>query len=153
MPDWRRLIIGEAFALQSRDPNFLRDVFLVIPFLLSTIIAVTAVLGPAHDYRAAMKCAVISLLALLLARERFVLIGASLGFVCLQSLISFVLKHNPIGLAVSILSGVPFLLLIRWLADYKPSYSATKGTTMSTVLVVLVSGVFTFAILHFWIKP
>jgi len=153
LPDWRRLIIGEAFALQSRDPNFLRDVFLVIPFLLSTIIAVTAVLGPAHDYRAAMKCAVISLLALLLARERFVLIGASLGFVCLQSLISFVLKHNPIGLAVSILSGVPFLLLIRWLADYKPSYSATKGTTMSTVLVVLVSGVFTFAILHFWIKP
>ncbi len=153
MPDWRRLIIGDAFALQSRDPNFLRDVFLVIPFLLSTIIAVTAVLGPAHDYRAAMKRAVISLLALLLARERFVLIGASPGFVCLQSLISFVLKHNPIGLAVSILSGVPFLLLIRWLADYKPSYSVTKGTTMSTVLVVLVSGVFTFAILHFWIKP
>jgi hypothetical protein len=153
LPDWRRLIIGDAFALQSRDPNFLRDVFLVIPFLLSTIIAVTSVLGPVHDYRAAMKCAVISLLALLLARERFVLIGASLGFVCLQSLISFVLKHNPIGLAVSILSGVPFLLLIRWLADYKPSYSVTTGTTMSTVLVVLVSGVFTFAILHFWIKP
>ena len=153
MPDWRRLIIGDAFALQSRDPNFLRDVFLTIPFLLSTIIAVTAALGPAHDYRAAMKCAVISVLAILLARERFVLIGASLGFVCLQSLISFVLKHDPIALAVSILSGVPLLLLIRWLADYKPSYSLEKGTTISTVLVVLVSGAFTFAILHYWIRP
>jgi len=153
LPDWRRLIIGDAFALQSRDPNFFRDVFLVIPFLLSTIIAVTAALGPAHDYRAAMKCAVISLLALLLARERFVLIGASLGFVCLQSLISFVLKHDPIALAVSIVSGVGFLLLIRWLGDYKPSYSVAKGTTISTVLVVLVSGAFTFAILHFWIRP
>ena len=153
MPDWRRLIIGDAFALQSRDPNHLRDVFLTIPFLLCTIMAVTVALGPEHDYRTAMKCAVISLLAILLARERFALIGASLGFVCLQSLISFVLKHDPIALAVSIVSGVGFLLLIRWLGDYKPSYSVAKGTTISTVLVVLVSGAFTFAILHFWIRP
>jgi len=153
LPDWRRLIIGDGFALQSRDPNFLRDVFLTIPFLLCTIIAVTAALGATHDYRAVIKCAVISVLAILLARERFVLIGASLGFVCLQSLVYFVLKHDPIALAVSILSGVPLLLLIRWLADYKPSYSVEKGTTISTVLVVLVSGVFTFAIIHFWIRP
>jgi hypothetical protein len=115
--------------------------------------AVTAALGPAHDYRAAMKCAVVSVLAILFARERFVLIGASLGFVCLQSLISFVLKHDPIALAVSIVSGVAVLLVIRWMGDYKPSYSVTKGTTISTVLVMLVSGVFTFAILHFWIRP
>ena len=153
MRDWRRLIIGDAFALQSRDPNFFRDGFLFIPFLLSTIIAVTAALGPTHDYRVAMKCAVISFLATLLARERFALIGASLGFVCLQSLVSFVLKHDPIALAVSILSGVALLLLIRWLGDYKPSYSVTKGTTISTVLVMLVPGVFTFAILHFWVRP
>lgn len=153
MPDWRRLIIGDAFALQSRDPNHLRDVFLTIPFLLSTIMAVTAALGPAHDYRTAMKCLVISMVAILLARERFALIGATLGFVCVQSLISFVLKHDPIALAVSILTGVPLLLLIRSLADYKPSYSVEKGTTISTVLVVLVSGVFTFAILHFWLRP
>src|SRR5437899_11394364 len=115
--------------------------------------AVTAALGPEHDYRTAMKCAVISLLAVLLARERFALIGASLGFVCLQSLISFVLKHDPIALTVSILSGAPLLLLIRWLPDYKPSYSVEKGTTISTVLVVLVSGAFTFAILRFWVRP
>lgn len=153
MPDWRRLIIGDAFALQSRDPNFSRDSFLVIPFLLPTIMAVTAALGPAHDYRAAMKCAVVSLLAILLARERFVLIAASLGFVCLQTQISFVLKHDPIALAVSILSGVAFLLVVRWVGDYKPSYFVAKGTTISTVLVMLVSGVFTFAILHFWVKP
>jgi len=93
------------------------------------------------------------MVAILLARERFALIGASLGFVCVQSLISFVLKHDPVALAVSILTGVPFLLLIRSLADYKPSYSVEKGTTISTVLVVLVSGVFTFAILHFWLRP
>jgi hypothetical protein len=153
LPDWRRLIIGDAFALQSRDPNFFRDRFLVFPFLLSTIMAVTAALGPAHDYRAAMKCAVVSVLAILLARERLVLIGASLGFVCLQSLISFALKPDPIALAVSIVSGVAVLLVIRWMGDYKPSYSVTKGTTISTVLVMLVSGVFTFAILHFWIRP
>ena len=42
MPDWRRLIIGDAFALQSRDPNFFRGRFLFFPFLLSTIMAVTA---------------------------------------------------------------------------------------------------------------
>jgi hypothetical protein len=59
-------------------------------------------------------------------------------------MISFAMKHDPIALAVSILSGVAFLLLIRWLGDYKPSYSVTKGTTISTVLVMLVSGVFTF---------
>lgn len=82
MPDWKRLIIGDAFALQSRNLNFYRDMFLVVPFLLSTIVAVTSLFGPAHDYRVAMKCGLLSLLAILLARERFVLIGGSLGFVC-----------------------------------------------------------------------
>ena len=153
MPDWKRLIIGDAFALQSRDLNFYRDMFLLIPFLLFTIMAVTSLFGPAHDYRVAMKCAVMSLLAILLAREQFVLILGSLGFVSLQCQISFVLKHDPIALTVSIVSGVAFLLLVRSLRNHKPSYSVAGGTTIATLLVVLASGAFTFAIFHYLVRP
>jgi hypothetical protein len=51
LPNWKRLIVGDAFASPSRNLNFYRDIFLTIPFLLFTLSAVGSLFAPAHDYR------------------------------------------------------------------------------------------------------
>jgi len=155
LPDWKRIIIGDAFVLSSRDPNFYRDLFLTQPFLYFSIAAVTSLVFRANDYRAGIKCAALALLAILLARERFVLLAASLGFVSVQGGISFVLKHDVIGLALSIVAGASFLLLVRFLflSDYKPSYPIPSSGTIVDLVVGLVSLASTVAIFHYWIGP
>lgn len=146
MPDWKRLIVGDAFALDSRIPHFYRDMFLLAPFLLSALVTASGLLGPKHDYLVALKSGLLALLIIALARERLLLVGASLGFVCVQSGISSGLRRDPIALAVSILTGVACLLLFRSLKDYKPSYSFDKDGTIATILVVAAGGVFWFAL-------
>jgi hypothetical protein len=46
MPDWKKIIVGDAFKVSSGGVNQLRDLFLVWPFLLFSIIAVSGLLGP-----------------------------------------------------------------------------------------------------------
>ncbi len=151
MPDWKRIIVGDAFALDSRDKNFYRDIFLFVPFLLFSIMAVSGLFAANHDFLYIGKCGLLSLLAVALMRERLVIVGASLGFVCLQSGVSFVIKRNPIALVVSILSGVACLLLFRSLKDYKPSYSFEKGGTIATLLVMMAGGVCWYAIFRLFV--
>ncbi len=86
-----------------------------------------------------MKFLALSLVTILLARERFILIGGALGFCAVQSGISFVLKHNWIALAVSISSNTLFLLVLRGLRDYTPSYSTPKGIRIADILTGLTS--------------
>jgi hypothetical protein len=147
------LIVGDAFSLDSRDKNFYRDVFLLVPFLLSAIIAGSDLLGTRHDYLVAVKSGLLSLLAVTLARGRLLLIAGSLGFVCVQSGSSFVLKHDPIALTVSILTGVACFLLVGSLKGYKPSYSFEKGGTIATLLVMMAGGVCWFALFRLLVEP
>jgi hypothetical protein len=153
MLDWKRLIVGDAFALESRDKNFYRDMFLFVPFLLFAIQAVSGLLGAKHDYVGAGKCGLLSLLAVALMKERLLLIASSLGFVCVQSGTSFALKRDPVALAVSVLTGVACFLLIRSLRDYKPSYSSEKGGTIASLLVVMAGGVCWFALSRLLFDP
>jgi len=93
----------------------------------------------------------LSLLTLLLARERFALVGSALGFCAVQSGISFALNHELVALAVSILTGIVFLLLIRSLRDYKPSYCWPKGLSIVDLLVGLSSLGLTIALFS-WLR-
>jgi hypothetical protein len=153
LPNWKRLIVGDAFASPSRDLNFYRDLFLTVPFLLFALAAIGSLFAPTHDYRLAIKSAGSSLLALALARERFVLISGSLGFVCVECLGTFLLRHDLIALVVSIATGALFLVVIRSLKGYKPSYSTARGGTIATSVIALVSLGFTIAIFHYWLAP
>ena len=135
MPDWKRVIIGDAFQLPSREFNYYRDLFLIWPFLLFTVAGLVNLFSVGHDHRLGLKCMALSFVTLLLARERFALVGGALGFCAVESGISFALRHEWVALAVSILTGVVFLLLIRSMRDYKPSYRWPKG--LSTVDLVL----------------
>jgi hypothetical protein len=150
VPDWKRVVLGDAFQLSSRDFNYYRDLFLLWPFLLFTIAGLVNLFGVEHDHRVGIKFAALSLATILLARERFVLIGGALGFCAVQSGISFVLKHDRIALAVSISSSTLFLLALRGLKDYKPSYSKPKGIRIADILTGLTSLGLTLALFS-WI--
>lgn len=151
MPDWNRLIVGDAFHLPSRDFNYYRDLFLLWPFLFFTIAALVALFRTGDDHRLGFECAAVSLVIILLARERLILIGGALGFCAVQSGISFALKHDWMALAVSILTGVSFLMLMRTLKDYKPSYRWPAGHNIVQISVGLCSLGLTIALFS-WIS-
>ncbi len=150
MPDCKKVIVGDAFQLPSHDFNFYRDLFLVWPFLLFTLVGLVSLFGVGHDYRDGAKFLALSLVTILMARERFILIGGALGICAVQSLLSFFLRHNWVGLAVAILTGALFLLLIGSLKDYKPSYQWPRSSSIVTALVSLLSLGFSFLVFR-WI--
>ena len=139
VPDWKRVVVGDAFQLPSRDFNYYRDLFLLWPFLLFTIAGLVGLFGVGHDRRVAVKFVALAIVTILLARERLILIGAALGFCAVQSGISFVLKHDWISLAVSVSASTVCLLLLRSLKDYKPSYNRPDGMRIADILTGLTS--------------
>jgi hypothetical protein len=84
MPNWKQVIVGDAFRVPSRDLNFYRDSFLIWPFLLFTIAGLANLFSRGHDHRLGFVFAGLSLLSILLARERLILIGGALGFCTAQ---------------------------------------------------------------------
>jgi hypothetical protein len=150
MPDRKRAILGEAFQLPSHEFNYYRDSFLLWPFLLFTIAGLVNLFGVGHGHRVGVKLIALSLLTILLARERFILIGGALGFCAVQSLLSFFLRHDRVGLAVAIPTGLLLFLLIRSLKGYKPSYGWPRGLSIADLLVGLSSLGLSIAVLN-WI--
>jgi hypothetical protein len=78
MPDWKRIVFGDAFRLPSRNLNYYRDLFLVCPFLLFAVVAVFKLLD--YQWILGAECAGLALAALLLSRERLFLFLGALGF-------------------------------------------------------------------------
>jgi hypothetical protein len=152
VPDWKRLIVGDAFQLSARDFNYYRDLFLLWPFLLFTISGLVSLFSVGHEYRDGAKFAALSLVTILLARERFALIGGALGFCAVQSFLSFFLRHDWKGLAVAIPTGTLFFVLIRSLKDYKPSYQWPSRFGIVDILVGLTSLVLTLALFPWILK-
>ena len=150
MSNWDKVIVGDAFKLPSHNFDFYRDLFLVWPFLLFTIAGLVSLFGVGHYYRDGAKFLALSLVTILLARERFILIGAALGICTVQSLLSFFLRHNWVGLAVAIPTGALFLLLSGSLKNYRPSYQWPRGSSIVTALVSLLSLGFSFLVFR-WI--
>jgi len=135
MPNWKRVIVGDAFRLPSRDLSYDRDLFLLWPFLLFTVAAVADLFRSGQNHVAGFMPWALSGLSILLARERVLLVGAALGICALQSSISFLLKRDWLALAMAILSGTPLHLLIRMLKDYKPSYEWPEGRKILEFLI------------------
>jgi len=151
VPNWKRVLVGDAFQLPSQELNYYRDLFLVWPLLLFTIAGLANLFSVGQDHRLAIRCLAFSLVALLLSRERLILITAALGFCAVQAGISFVLKHEWVALAVSGISAACCLLLIISLKGYKPSYSVRRGHTIVDLLVGLSSLGFTIALFS-WLR-
>jgi hypothetical protein len=77
MPDWKRIVVGDAFRLPSRDINYYRDLFLLCPFILFAVAGIFKLLS--QQWVVGAECLGIALGALLLSRERLLLFLGALG--------------------------------------------------------------------------
>jgi hypothetical protein len=108
--------------LFSRDVNYLRDMALFWPFVLYSIFAVASAFSPG-DRHLALRCAAVAITALLLARERLLLLLVGLGFIAIQCAINLVLHPWNWGVFIAgILTAGPFLVANRYWRKPKLAY-------------------------------
>jgi hypothetical protein len=71
MPNWKRIIVGNAFKPPPGGIDHYRDLFLTWPFLLFSIIAISSPFASDSAHRSyGIKSAVCAVVAILLAKER-----------------------------------------------------------------------------------
>jgi hypothetical protein len=157
MPNWNRIIVGDAFKLPSRQVNYYRDQFLVWPILLFSIIAIVAVVEPKTPAQRAygFKLAACAAIAILLAKERLILIAAGAGFVALRLAVALVITQDwrayLAGLLIS-LGIVSAVLIMR--RNWKPTYeSPGPGKTNVLSLLVGIAGLGAAVGIVFWLRP
>jgi hypothetical protein len=96
--------------LFSRDVNYLRDVALFWPFVFYSIFGVAAAFSPGYR-QFAIRCAVVAIGALLLAKEKLLLFVVGSGFIAIQSAITLVLHSwNSVVFTAGVLTGSTFFL-------------------------------------------
>ena len=152
MPDWKRIIVGDAFALSSRNPNYYRDLFLIAPIFLFSIAGAIHVVGPSQGERiAGLKCLAISGLAILLACERFALVLAVLAFVAVRLFGALLFHWNRSGFLVLLAAVALLILSIPWIRTHKLSYGWPDKEGIASLLVSvssLILTLFVFQWLH-----
>ena len=100
--------------LLGRDLNYLRDVALFWPFVLYLTFAGGFAFSPTGR-TLALKCAAVSITALLLAKERLLLFFVGMGYIASQCAIYLLLhRWNWTAVAVGTLTGAPFLVANRY---------------------------------------
>jgi hypothetical protein len=155
MPNWKRIIIGDAFKVAPGGFNHYRDLFLVWPFLLFSIIAISNIFasGPAERLHA-LRAGLCAVAAILLAKERLPLFMAALFYVAVRLLGALILLHDWKVLLGALLSCALFVVLIRsrTFANWKPSYATEKGQH-SLDIVVTVGGLLFALAIAIWINP
>jgi hypothetical protein len=141
VPDWRKIVVGDAFRLPSRDVNYYRDLFLLCPFLLFAVAGIFKLLD--HQWRVGSESISIAFCALLLARERLLLVFGAVGFCALRFGIVIARTQDWRGY-VGLLVAVTLLLIFgRFAKSYKPSYGWPEGSiaelvvSLSSVLLTL----------------
>jgi hypothetical protein len=150
--DWKRVIVGDAFRLPSKDINVYRDLFLVWPFLLFSVAAITNFLRSGVNHRLGLKFLALAVVCLLLAREKFLLIGGALGFCFFQSQWAFFIKHDIVGLWVGIVTAILLIVFGFALKNYKPKVQYPRGQSIATLLLGLCSFGLTILLIR-WIAP
>jgi hypothetical protein len=132
MPDWKRLVVGDAFRLPSRNFDYYRDLLLASPFLIFAIAGILRLFD--HRWVVGAECIGISVIALSLARERLLLFLGALAFCALRFLIAVVLTQDWRGY-VGFITTVTLLVAFGRLArNHKPSYNWPEGSIVELLL-------------------
>jgi hypothetical protein len=154
MPDWHRIIVGDAFKVSSRSINYYRDLALAPPFLWFSIISILALLSPESPaYRAyGVKLAVCAIVAILLAKERLILITSAVGFVTVRLAIALLFRWNSIAFVAVLVTGGMFFAILRLRRDWTPSYEWPEKMYILDLLVGTASFGLTLA-LAIWMRP
>jgi hypothetical protein len=159
MPDWNRIIVGDAFKASSRDINYYRDLALLWPFLLFSLVAISHLYAPGSPAQRiyGFKSAVCAIAAILLAKERLILFMGGLLYVAVQLTWALRSAHNwtdwrvPLGLLVS--GGLVVVIsAITYRNGWKPRYTWPKKMYILDVLVGVASLGGTIALVR-WMKP
>ena len=132
MPDWKRIVVGEAFRLPSRNINYYLDLFLLCPFLLFAVSGVFRLLS--HQWVVGAECIGIALGALLLARERLILFLGAVGFCTVRFLVAILLTQDWRAYVGLLISGIVLVLFGRLAKNYQPSYGWPEGSVVELVV-------------------
>jgi len=125
--------------LFSRDVNYLRDVALFWPFVISSIVAASAMFSQS-DRQLGLRCAGLAIVALLLARQKLVIFLVALGFCAIQGAWWLVIRPwNWSIFAVTALTGVPFLIANRFWRNPKLAYRLPSEFRLVDALLSVVS--------------
>jgi hypothetical protein len=156
MPDWNRIIVGDAFKPGSRDLNYFRDLFLMWPFMVFSVAAISNLSAPTSSaYRVyGFKLAICAVVAILLAKERLLLFLVALLYVAMRLAVAIIFVHNWEIFTWLFVSGALLFLILRsrMFFNWKPSYVWPKGLR-ALDLIVGVSGLGAALGLGHWMKP
>jgi hypothetical protein len=157
MPDWNRLIVGDAFKLPSANIDYYRDTFLTGPVLLFSILAIVYVVHPgSHGQRVyGLKLAVCAVLAILLAKERLALIAGGASFIALRLAVALVFTQDWRAYLLGFVLSAAIVCTILWARrNWKPYYeSPGPNKTYVLTLLVLVAGFGAAMGIALWLKP
>lgn len=107
MPNWKTIIVGDAFQIPSQHFDYYRDRFLVWPFLLFTIAGLANLLSRSRNPRIVFILTALAVLCLLIAKERLILVGIALG-VCAVAVPSIFRPQTGLAWAM------------RWFGNWSP---------------------------------
>jgi Flp pilus assembly protein TadB len=112
--------------LFSRDVNYLRDLALFWPFVLYTIFGVASLFSP-PDRRLGLRFGVLAVAALLLAREKLLLLIVGLGFIAILCANNLVLHPWSWSVFVAgILASCPLIVANQYWRSRKLSYGLPR---------------------------
>jgi len=132
VPDWKKIVVGDAFRLPSRNVNYYRDLFLLFPFLIFAVAGAFKLL----DYRWVLgaECIGLALCALLFARERLFLFLGALVFCAVRFLVVIALIHDWRGFVGLLFAGILLLVFGRMAKNHKPSYGWPEGSIVEVLV-------------------
>jgi hypothetical protein len=114
---------GRKDVLFSRDVDYLRDVALFWPFVLYSTFGVASAFSLGYR-QFAIRCAVVAIAALLLAKEKLLLFTVGSGFIAIQCAITLVLHSwNSAVFAAGVLTGGTFFLAGHFWRKRKLTYN------------------------------
>jgi len=154
MLDWHRIIVGDAFKASSGDINYYRDLALMWPFLLFSITSILQLISPESPaYRVyGFKLAACAIVAIILAKEKLLLIVGSLAFVTLRLAVALLFRWNSHAFVALLVAGGVILAILRIHRDWKPSYEWPDKMHVID-LVVGVSSLGLALALAVWMRP
>ena len=132
MPDWKRIIVGDAFRLPSHNINYYRDLFLLCPFLLFAVAGVFKLFS--RQWGIGAELIGIALGALLLARERLFLFLGAVGFCAVRFFIVIVLTQDWRACVGLLVSGIVLVLFGRLAKNVKPTYGWPQGSVIELIV-------------------
>lgn len=150
--DWKRIIVGDAFKLPSRNPRFYLDLVLMVPLLcagLSLSEAVRTWHTSQFDSKEAFISSGLVCVFLLLIKDHIRVIGNILFLILFESWLHYRLHGDSTAAKVSLISGLALFLTLyggiafRIFVLKKPGLDPEyykKETRTSTLGVVLVLG-------------